>query len=92
MSRRYWGDVVTSVAVNATAARVTSRGFQYTPQKNITQVWSDCPLHVKMLSRTQEDLRGRRSGRLTAIGPYVKKKKRWVCRCDCGDYVTRTAK
>ena len=92
MSKRYWEEVITSDAVNAVAARVTSGGFKYEPMKNIQTKESDTPLPIKALSCIQEDLSGRRFGRLIALGPYAEKKKRWVCRCGCGTYVVRTAR
>jgi hypothetical protein len=90
--KRYWDDVIASVPVNRVAKKVTSRGFKYEPDKKVQTINSDAPLPMKRLSRVQQDLSGIRFGRLTAIGPFAKRRKRWVCRCDCGTYTVRTAK
>ena len=87
-------DVITSDPVNGTAARVTSRGYQYIPNKKIETLDSPYPIETRALeiNQPQKDHSGRRFGRLTAIAPYAHKRKRWVCRCDCGTFTVRTTR
>lgn len=40
----------------------------------------------------EDDLTGRRVGRLTVVGPSSKRPARWVVRCDCGVFSIRKAR
>ena len=89
--------IATRAPVDGTAARVTSKGFDYTPDKKIAQLhWETCPKTKDVPKDMPVDkvLTGRKFGRFTVIGLYPKKgranKGRWVCRCACGRYETRT--
>ena len=84
--------VVSSAPINKTAARVTSKGFDYQPNKLIVCVEGDLPLPVRQLTPEEEDLRGKRVGRLTVIGRYAGGNGLWVVRCDCSRYATRKTK
>lgn len=77
--------------VDSTAARVVSTGehFEYRPLH--TEVCSAVPLPVVPARLDGEPLRGICFGRLTVKGRWDGTKKRWVCRCVCGNYVLRRA-
>ena len=78
--------------VNKMASIVTSKGYKYKPRKIIapTLVHTDVP--PPMTGKGPQHLVGVRFGYFEVIGLYAKKKGRWVVRCDCGKYETRTAK
>ena len=84
--------VVSSAPINRTAARVTSKGFDYQPNKRVVCIEGDLPLPVRQLAPGEEDLRGKRVGRLTVIGRYAGGNGLWVVRCDCSRYATRKTK
>ncbi len=50
---------------------------------------------VPKSAKWMQNVIGKRRGKLTVIGYSAeqnpKKNARWVCRCDCGNYVTRTS-
>ena len=82
--------------INATAARVVSRGEQHEYMANNT-VDSALPLPIRdidtalMECPSFDDLTGKRIGRLVVAGLSIEL-RRWVCRCDCGTYTLRTTK
>lgn len=82
--------------INSTAARVTGKGFQYTPDKKITCTHSDVPLPIIRIGWNEEDITGIKQGRLTVIGKFSKgagkKASMWAVRCQCGNYETRSRK
>lgn len=83
--------------VNKTAALVVSKGVHYEmsckiqvpeyvgPPKIIPRhLLPSCPSFI--------DLTGKQKGRLKVIGLMAEEKGRWVVRCVCGTYTTRSAK
>lgn len=84
--------------VNRLAAKVIRKGIEYTPDKKIVQVHSDVPLPTISPSYNEIDLSGKRFGRFVVIGKFKPKegnkngKARWVVRCACGRYETRSSK
>lgn len=99
--------VITSVPQDATAARVTAKGTHYTPEIKYgdREHREDRPAIVQPKSPQAAEFArtiiGKRIGRLTVIGLAAvqtgkaargKGNKRWVVRCDCGDYEFRKAK
>ena len=84
------------VPVNRVSAVVVGKGFAYKPNKNITQRhWKNLQ-PTKKVNYKETDLTGLKFGRFTVIGKYgnfgKKKKPRWLVRCTCGDYETRTSR
>jgi len=77
--------------VNGVAARVLARGESFEFRALPTEVCSPVPLAVKPVPEGVEDLKGARFGRLLVAGLSQDVKKRWVCRCSCGNYVLRRA-
>lgn len=83
--------------INITAALVVSKGVHYQP---------DCTIQVKeyigppaMIARHKlpknpsfTDLTGIKKGRLKVIGLMEGERGKWVVRCVCGTYTTRSAK
>lgn len=106
MSRDHWDAILASAPLNATAGAVTSKGYQYEPDKKITAVEWDAPPAMARIGREHTrnasfvDFSGRRFGRLTVLGmvaerttnPSGDKGALWVCRCACGRYCGRRAK
>nr|CAC9204713.1 Uncharacterised protein [Escherichia coli] len=80
------------------AATVTGKGFEYQPncQINCDEYVGPpetVPLKDLALDPSFVDLTGRKKGRFTVIGLMKEKKKgRWLVRCVCGTYTTRSAK
>jgi hypothetical protein len=80
--------------VDATAARVTSRGFDYQSLKRFDpnlRRWSEPP-PLQPVPALVDDLTGIKSGRLVVVGYFGNHRKRgpqWVIRCACGDYEIR---
>lgn len=88
---------VPSNPINKTAALVVSRGIGYEPNCKIqVPEYVGPPLMVKKSDHPRAsgfiDLTGMRKGRLTVIGLMLEMKGRWVVRCVCGTYTTRSAK
>jgi hypothetical protein len=87
----------TELPINKSAAEVVSRsnekGFDF---KRSSYISSMNPLPTIPVRRGIEDLRGMKKGRLTVIGLYptksAKKKNRWVVKCTCGRYTTKSSK
>lgn len=94
MSRRNAIEVgLTHVPLNGTAARVTSKGFQYKPAKKINAAhWREPPPTKKWPDLIENDLTGMKSGRFTVVGYLRDIPKRWLVRCVCGAFESRTAK
>lgn len=93
--------IATSVPVNSTAGRVTSRGTHWTPRKAILspgEIWSDVPLPIAPMAANfppENNLTGMKVNRLTVIGYGGRKSSggsKWVVRCACGMFCYRSAK
>lgn len=86
--------IATSVPQDATAARVTSRGFQYTPDKQLPRSHRDTPPPMGPIPDLAPRLIGVKFGRFTVIGWCATQgsKGNWVVRCVCGAYETRTTR
>lgn len=89
--------VVTSVPVDSTAARVTSRGVRYESSKKITQRhWDTAPPHTLPKLNAKDLLMvGYRFGRMTVVGKleHVNNKGAlWLVRCDCSHFESRRTK
>lgn len=83
--------------INRTAALVVSRGVRYEMNSKITTPEyvgppPIVPRHKHPNVPSFIDLTGRKKGRLTVIGLMAEVKGRWVVRCICGTYTTRSAK
>lgn len=101
-------DITKGAPANKTAALVTSRSrveFDGTAHIDPTRLHSETPLPLRMPAagfRPEDNLTGRKMGRLTAIGlldraalglnrkTRCKRGASWVVRCVCGKYETRT--
>lgn len=102
MSKDHWDAVLASAPFNATAGRVTSKGYAYTPDVEVTAPeWEAPPLIAKPRSTHFNnpdftDFTGKSYGRITVLGMFAgghtRDKALWVCRCSCGRYVGRRAK
>lgn len=98
MSKNTWDAVLASSPLNATAATVTGKGYQYTPDVTIANAEWDAPPALGPANRAAlgnpsfVDLTGISFGRLTVLGLLAGKSGTWVCRCKCGKYLTRKAK
>jgi hypothetical protein len=84
-----------------TASMVTSRGehFEWAPPQNV--IHSETPIRLRpatpreVLDPGYVDLTGTKVGRLSVMGIAAfsgQEKRRWVVRCQCGDYEIRRAK
>ena len=104
MSKDHWDAILASSPLNATAGRVTSKGYAYEPDKKIVTLEWDAPPPLVRINRTHTqnpsftDFTGVKYGRLTVLG-MIKDTSvsgnsgaQWVCRCACGKYVARRAK
>jgi len=91
-------DIHARVPINRIAARVTSGGSAYNPLKSVKNYDTDLPIQTRQSTPIERrasgfiELSGRRVGRLAVIGLASAIPARWVLRCDCGRYTTRTAK
>lgn len=91
--------VISSAPINRTAAMVTSKNRVplYKPKLNGTEVFTDIKPPIQNVV-VENDLTGLRVGRLVVIGVYANPnpskntRRLWVCRCDCGMFVTRKTK
>lgn len=84
--------IAASKPINATAARVVSRGYQYQSGKRIQTADQDTPIAMRPVQPGMENLTGMRRGSLRVLGLAKGKAKSaalWVVRCDCGIYTTR---
>lgn len=81
-----------ALPINATAARVISRGEHFEYRAMASEVCSALPLPMKDNPPELEDFTGKKLGRLTVIGRFDGPKNRWVCRCSCGNFCIRLAK
>lgn len=99
--------IISARPVNATAARVTSRGIHWDSQRKA----GDCPewdapppvydtkkiaALLRIPGTSFVDLTGKQFGRFSVVGflgsPNPKKGGRWLVRCTCGQYEQRTVK
>lgn len=91
-------DIGARVPVDRVAARVVAPGKAYVPDKKIVNHDSELPIEVRPFNNVEVkaqgfiDLRGRVVGRFTVLGIAKEYIGRWVVRCSCGRYSTRTAK
>lgn len=94
--------IFASSPMNATAARVVSRGGEhFTPNMVMpdhVKHWDYPPTTLPLPSpgKSFVDLTGTRFGRFRVVG-YMGKRRddrpaQWLVRCDCGDYETRSTK
>jgi hypothetical protein len=98
ISRIY--DVPTLTPVNKDAGRSIGGGFEYTPNKQITQRHFQAPPRMRPIPRAARgnpgflDLTGVCFGRFVVLGLLAEDTKQtlWVVRCSCGDYETRRSK
>lgn len=83
--------------VNKTAVRVVSKGESYQPDCKIQNPEfigppAVIPRHQLPSTPGFIDLTGRKKGRFTVLGLMAGEKGKWVVRCVCGTYTTRSAK
>lgn len=83
--------------VNKTAALVTSKGTHYEMKvKSQVQEYvgppAMIPRHKLPSALSFIDLTGRKKGRFTVIGMAVEGRGKWVVRCVCGTYTTRSSR
>lgn len=84
--------IIASVPIDKTAALVTGKGYQYTPDKKVLTADQSFPIPTRSVAKNMPDLTGLRCGRLVVIGLARDTAKRWVVRCDCSTFTLRTAK
>ena len=99
----HYDKIAASAPVNKTAAVSTSRGSHWEPKVKLND-WYPDPLPLQGaeqgMGRSHNaefiDFTGQVVGRLAVIGLVVKanpkRPARWLCKCKCGDYCTRTSK
>lgn len=75
--------------IDSVAARVVSRGESFEYRGLSTEICSSDPLPMRTPSDGAENLSGVKFGRLTVLAPHLTLRKRWVCKCLCGNYVVR---
>lgn len=84
-----------------TASQVAGRGVHFEWEPNREQVHSDLPIKTRQATPRElkdpnyRDLTGAKIGRLRVMGIASfssQEKRRWVVRCQCGDYEIRRAK
>ncbi len=85
-------EIVKRIPVNKTAAIVVSKGVEYVAPKKVLTGDSDVPMPTRRPPKDALDLSGVRRCRLVVIGLSSDVAGKWVCRCDCGTYVYRSAK
>lgn len=83
--------VMSSAPVDSTAAKVMSKGVEYTPD---VQLRNDSPVPIPTRPlpenmRPGEDLTGIVFGRFTVLGMALGVLGTWVVRCTCGIYTLR---
>lgn len=85
-------------AADRVAARVTSAGVDYQPEKRVFNADQAMPFKVKRITQAMSssqnftDLTGVRFGRFTVYGLASGANGRWACRCDCGRHALRSKK
>jgi len=77
--------------IDSTAYKVTSKGIQYEPVKDIRTADSSLPIATRRVLQGK-NLIGRKVGRLSCVGLARDTPNRWVMRCLCGTFTLRTAK
>ena len=89
-----------STPIDRVAARIVQKGVHYEPhikgQKNYDAPLKTVDTKNKMFTnqKTFKDYTGTKFGSFTVIGLTEKGASwgRWICKCICGQYETRTAK
>lgn len=89
-------DQVLRHAVDRSAARVVSKGFQYVSRKRVQWIDREAPWPVRANPRLPNespfvDLTGVKFGRFTVLGRHTAS-KHWVVRCSCGVHSLRKGK
>lgn len=85
--------IATALPVNSTAAMVVRVGVHFEPKmKPHTVVTTDIMPRVWTGSHKNYDLTGTKFGRFVVMGLSVETAKRWVVRCQCGNYELRKSK
>lgn len=94
--------IIASKPVNATTAKVVSRGIDWVPDKvKRAKQWqerTDAPLPTReFIGPQDQDITGKRYGRLTVVGNSAERSRNdrgaaWVVRCTCGYYEIRRTK
>lgn len=98
MRRSSPDDIYARVPVDRVAARVVAPGQEYVPDKKVVNHDSDLPLSIRPFNKAEVkaqgfiDLRAHRFGRFIVLGISAEHQGRWVVRCACGRYSTRTTK
>lgn len=81
------------VPVDSVAARVTSPGVHFNPDKRLQQeIWEAPPECDPMPNNLPDDLSGTRRGRVVIVryfGRTESGKHAWLARCVCGKYEIR---
>lgn len=91
-------DIHARVPIDRTAATAISKGVEFIPQKAVVNRDTDLPIAARPATTAERnnksfvDLTGNRFGRFVVVGISDEFAARWVVRCDCGRYTTRTAK
>lgn len=83
--------------VNKTAALVVSKGVEYKPdcKVQVKEFIGPPPIvlaHKHPRTATFADLTGRKKGRFVVIGLMQGSGGKWVVKCACGTYTTRSSK
>ena len=91
--------IAASAPVNAQAARQMGKGEVFKAKAKLHDFYEVRPemrpVTPEMINENFADLTGHQYGRLTVIGLAKKRGyngARWVARCACGNYVTRSGK
>ena len=87
--------IITSVPVNAQAAKQMGKGIHFTAKKTFSNAFTDIP-KMRAVPDCVDDLTGVEIGRVTVLGLKVAtstgKGVMWVCRCVCGMYYIQRKK
>lgn len=79
--------------VNREAAFQMAKGVKNLPVNVVTPHWELCPpMKTVKFAAPDHDLTGRKFGRFTVVGFSRDYAKKWVVRCACGDFETRSSK
>lgn len=94
MSANSFDRVLSSAALNKTAAVVTGRGEHWEPKIKVNNLHLQAPPKMKSVPGDAGfvDLTGVKFGRFTVLGLMASDGGRWVVRCACGSYETRRRK
>ena len=87
--------IITSVPVNAQAARQMGKGEHFTAKKTFSNAFKDPP-NMRPVPNNVNDFTGAILGRVKVIGLKEKtsggRRVMWVCRCVCGMYYIQSRK